>query len=81
MVTETLSIKVSKAEKNLLRQHARQTRQSSSDLLRRALETVLATPPAGKASLLERHAHVFEGLDRGPGDLSTNKDRLRGYGR
>lgn len=81
MVTETLSIKVSKAEKNLLRQHARRTRQSASDLLRQALQSVLGSPQAGDASLLERHGHLFARLDRGPGDLSTNKQRLRGYGR
>jgi hypothetical protein len=81
MVTETLSIKVSKKEKNLLRQHALRTRQSTSDLLRRALAAVLTAPRAAESSLLERHAHLFEGLDRGPGDLSTNRQRLRGYGK
>ena len=81
MVTETLSIKVSKAEKNLLRECARRSRRSASDLLRQALFSVVRSPQAAGASLLERHAHLFEDLDRGPGDLSSNKHRLRGYGR
>lgn len=81
MVTETLSIKVSKAEKNLLRQCARRQRQSASDLIRNALRSVLAAPSAAESSLLERHGHLLEKLDRGPGDLSTNPRRLRGYGR
>jgi hypothetical protein len=81
MVTETLSIKVSKAEKNLLRECARRSRRSASDLLRQALHSVVRSPQAAGASLLERHAHLFEDLDRGPGDLSSNKHRLRGYGR
>jgi Arc/MetJ-type ribon-helix-helix transcriptional regulator len=81
MVTETLSIKVSKAEKNLLRQCARRNRLSASALLRDALRNVLQSPQASQASLLAQHGHLLEKLDRGPGDLSTNKARLSGYGK
>ena len=81
MVTETLSIKVSKAEKNLLRQCARRNRSSASALLRDALRNVLHSPQAAQASLLAQHGHLLEKLDRGPGDLSTNKARLSGYGK
>jgi hypothetical protein len=81
MVTETLSLKISKTEKNLLRQCARRRGRSASGLLRDALQAVLESPPAAKASLLERHDHLFADLDRGPGDLSTSASRLRGYGR
>lgn len=81
MVTETLSLKVSKTEKNLLRQCARRRGRPASDLLRAALRTVLESPQAAKASLLERHGHLFTDLDRGPGDLSTSAGRLRDYGR
>lgn len=80
MVRETLSIKVSKAEKNLLRQCARRSRSTSSALLRSALQSVLRSPQT-QASLLQRHSHLFENLDHGPGDLSTNKKWLRGYGK
>jgi Arc/MetJ-type ribon-helix-helix transcriptional regulator len=81
MVTETLSIKVSKAEKNLLRQCARRNRSSTSALLRDALRSVLQSPEASQTSLLAQHGHFLEKLDRGPGDLSTNKTRLVGYGK
>ncbi len=81
MVTETLSLKVSKTEKNLLRHCARRRGRAASDLLRDALQSVLESPPAAKSSLLERHGHLFANLDRGPGDLSTSPSRLRGYGR
>lgn len=80
VVTETLSLKVSKTEKNLLRQCARRRGRAASDLLRDALRTVLDSPQTAKASLLERHGHLFSDLDRGPGDLSTSPSRLRGYG-
>ena len=81
MVAETLSIKVSKAEKNLLRKCAKRQRQTTSDLLRSALRSVLASPEVDDSSLLERHSHLFEKLDRGPGDLSTNRSRMSSYGR
>lgn len=81
MVTETLSIKVSKSEKNLLRQCARRNRSSASALLRDALQTVLQSPQASQASLLSQYGHLLERLDRGPGDLSTNKARFSGYGK
>lgn len=81
MITETLSIKVSKAEKNLLRQCAQSRGQTPSSLLRDALRSVIESPRAGKASLLEKHGHLLAHLDRGPGDLSTNKARLSGYGK
>ncbi len=81
MVTETLSIKVSKAEKNLLRACARRNRLSSSALLRDALRSVLQSPQSSRTSLLEQHGHLLANLDCGPGDLSTNKTRLRGCGK
>jgi len=81
MVTETLSLKVSKKEKNLLRQCSRRRGRAASDLLRDALRTVLESPQAARSSLLGRHGHLFANLDRGPGDLSTSPSRLRGYGR
>lgn len=81
MVTETLSLKVSKTEKNLLRQCARRRGRPAADLLRAALRSVLKSPEANESSLYERYGHLFAKLDRGPGDLSVNKMRLRGYGK
>jgi len=69
VVIETLSIKVSKAEKNLLRQCARRNRSSASALLRDALRNVLQSPQASQASLLAQHGHLLEKLDRDPASL------------
>jgi hypothetical protein len=50
-------------------------------LLRDALQVVLAGSGVGQqASLLDKHQHLFTHLDQGPGDLSTNPERLRNYG-
>lgn len=81
MVTETLSLKVSKTEKNLLRRCAKQRGRAPSELLRDALRSVLKSPEADESSLSERYSHLFAKLDRGPGDLSLNEARLRGYGK
>ena len=81
MLSETLSIKVSKTEKNLLRRVAAETNSNPSRLLRDALQVVLAGASGPHASLLDKHRHLFTRLDRGPGDLSTNPDHLKGCGK
>ncbi|MEI6653289.1 MAG: hypothetical protein WCP45_00855 [Verrucomicrobiota bacterium] len=81
MLTETLSIKVSKTEKNRLRLAAAANKSSPSRLLRDALQVVLAGAAASQTSLLDKHRHLFASLDHGPGDLSTNPDRLRDFGK
>jgi len=81
MLTETLSFKVSKAEKNLLRRTAVEHRSSPSRLLRDALQLVLTGTPNPQTSLLDKHRHLFTRLDRGPGDLSTNPDHLQDFGK
>ncbi|MCX6876063.1 MAG: hypothetical protein NTW21_19995 [Verrucomicrobia bacterium] len=81
MLTETLSIKVSKAEKNLLRRTAAQHKSSPSRLLRDALQAVLAGAVDAQGSLLDKHRHLFTHLDQGPGDLSTNSEHLRDFGK
>jgi hypothetical protein len=80
MLTETLSIKVSKTEKNSLRKVALERKSTPSRLLRDALQAVLAGNPAAQTSLLARHQHLFDRLDQGPGDLSINPEHLRNYG-
>jgi len=81
MITETLSIKVSKAEKNQLRRAAHAGRTTASDLLRKALHQVMRGTVGHPPSLMDKHCHLMDNLDRGPGDLSTNPDHLRGFGR
>jgi len=81
MLTETLSIKVSKTEKNSLRKVARERKSTPSRLLRDALQTLLAGNDASQSSLLERHQHLFARLDEGPGDLSTNPEHLKNFGK
>lgn len=81
MISETLSIKVSKAEKNLLRQAAIARKTTASDLLRVALHQVMRGTAGHSSPLMDKHRHLMDNLDRGPGDLSTNPDRLRGFGR
>ncbi|KAB2638876.1 MAG: hypothetical protein DVB25_06830 [Verrucomicrobia bacterium] len=81
MLTETLSIKVSKTEKNLLRCVAAGSHSSPSRLLRDALQVVLTGAAAQPASLLDKHRHLFASLELGPGDLSTNPDHLQGFGK
>lgn len=81
MLTETLSIKVSKTEKNSLRKVALERKSTPSRLLRVALQSVLSGNTSAQASLLERHQHLFASLDHGPGDLSTNPEHLRNFGK
>lgn len=83
---ETLSIKVSKEDKARLRQLALQRRVSLSTLLREGLDHIVRgqTDEVG-ASCYSRAAKYLEheeGLGAsGLGDLSTNKDRMEGFGR
>jgi len=81
MLTETLSIKVSKTEKNLLRRVAVEAKSSPSRLLRDALQLVLAGTAKPQSALFEKHRHLFTHLDQGPGDLSTNPEHLRNFGK
>ena len=81
MLTETLSIKISKTEKNSLRKVALERRSTPSRLLRDALQTLLSGNPSAQTSLLARHQHLFDRLDQGPEDLSTNPEHLRNFGK
>lgn len=81
MLTETLSIKVSKTEKNSLRKVALERRSTPSRLLRDALQSLLSEKTSAQASLLERHRHLFDRLDQGSGDLSTNPEHLQNFGK
>ncbi len=72
----TITVKLSQPEFHKLEAIAAASRQTKSDVVRKALA---ATAPGKGASLL--HAmRAYVGKLSGPGDLSTNKARLRGYG-
>lgn len=81
MLTETLSIKVTKTEKNSLRKVALERKSTPSRLLRDALQSLLSGSSTAQISLLERHKHLFDRLDPGLGDLSTNPEHLRNFGK
>lgn len=81
MRSETLSIKVSKTEKNSLQKVALERRSTPSRLLRDALQSLLSGNSAPQTSLLARHRHLFDRLDQGAEDLSTNPDHLRDFGK
>jgi len=83
---ETLSIKISKADKARLRQLALQRKVSLSALLREGMEHVVrGQTDGGEASCYSRAARYLEediGLGASKlGDLSTNKAHLKGFGR
>ena len=81
VLVETLSIKVSKAEKNLLRREAVARKTSASVILRQALRQVLQGKSDGAPTLLDKHRHLFVDLDEGREDLSTNPVHLRNFGK
>jgi succinate dehydrogenase/fumarate reductase flavoprotein subunit len=82
-VTETLSIKVPKNLKARLQATARSRHTTASALLREALEQIVEDKAAiaRRPGLLTKHRHLFENLDKGPGDLSVNPEHFEGFGR
>ena len=82
MQVETLSIRLSKAERGALRTAARRGRISQGQLVRRALRAYGVGPkeqPAPSAYDLVKHL-IGKNKD-GPGDLSTNPRHLENFGR
>jgi hypothetical protein len=71
----TVTVKLSKAEFSKLKAVAAASRRTKSSVLRQALNR---TGP-GSASMLEA-MRPYIGKLRGPGDLSVNKSRMKGYG-
>jgi len=79
MHTETLSIRLSQAERTALRTAARKRRISQGQLVRQALRAYGVAPkeqPAPSAHELVRH--LIGKYKDGPGDLSTNPKYLEG---
>ena len=82
MQTETLSVRISKAESRALRERARQEGVSKGSLVRRALRAYGVTPESesGKSGY-DVIKHLL-GKNRGKSkDLSTNPEHFKDYGR
>ena len=82
---ETLSIKVSLADKNRLRKLAAERGVSLSKLLKQGVETLISgTAPSASPSCYDLGAHCFEHPGHlgasGHRDHSTNKKHLAGFG-
>ncbi len=82
MHVETLSIRLSRAERTALRTAARKGRISQGQLVRQALRAYGVAPKEQSApnayDLVKNLIGKYKG---GPGDLSTNPKYLEGFGR
>jgi hypothetical protein len=72
----TITVKLSKPEFSRLEAIAAATRRTKSQIVREAL---VAAADDKAASLLDA-MRPYIGKLSGPGDLSTNKTRMKGYG-
>jgi hypothetical protein len=72
----TITVKLSKPQFSQLEAIAMATRRSKSEIVRDALA---AATHGTSASLLDA-MRPYVGKLSGPGDLSTNKTRMKGYG-
>jgi hypothetical protein len=81
MQTETLSLRISKAESRALRERARREGVSQGSLVRRALRAYGITPGAEGKSGYDVIKDVIGRNRGGPADLSTNPRHLDDYGR
>jgi hypothetical protein len=81
MQTETLSLRISKAERRALRARARQEGISQGGLVRRALRAYGVTPEPDAARTGYDVIKHLVGKNRGGSkDLSTNPEHLKDYG-
>ena len=80
--TETLAIRISKAERDALRRRARKEKLSQGDLVRRALRAygVMPEPEPAKTGY-DVIKHLVGCYQGGPADLSTNPKHMEGFGR
>jgi hypothetical protein len=82
MVSNRITVRVSKKLESLLRDRSRAKGQTPSDLVRVALETYLAR--GGKthsAYELAEEAGLIGCVRRAPKDVSTNRDQFEGFGK
>jgi hypothetical protein len=78
---QTLSLRLSKAERRALRSRARREGVSQATLVRRALRAYGVTPEAEpRKSGFDIIKHLIGGTQGGPTDLSTNSEHLDDYG-
>ena len=81
MQSETLSLRISKAESRALRERARRERISQGSLVRRALRAYGITSEADTKSGYDVIKHLIGRNHGGPKDLSANPRHLDDYGR
>ena len=82
MHVETLSIRLSKAERAALRAAAKQGKISQGQLVRKALHAYGVVPKDKTApSAYDLVKHLIGKNKGGPGDLSTNPKYMEGFGR
>ena len=81
----TISIKISDADKARLKKLARERKVSLSALLREGVERVVREAGGAEASCYDLASKYLENENSlgasGLGDLSTNRERMRGFGR
>ncbi len=75
----TISLKVPEALDFRLTQIAEKSGASKSELIRGALERMVATKHTSKDSCLSMASDLIGCVD-GPADLSHNKKRMKGFG-
>jgi len=80
MQSETLSLRISKAESRALRERARREGISQGNLVRRALRAYGITPAPEGSSGYDVIKHLIGRGAGGPKDLSTNPHHLDDYG-
>jgi hypothetical protein len=81
MQVETLSIRISKAERKALRQRARAEKLSQGAIVRRALRAYGVTPELEKAKTgYDVIKHLIGSCKGGSTDLATNPKHMEGYG-
>jgi len=82
MHTETLSLRISKAEIRALRRRARAEQVSQGTLVRKALRAYGVTPEPEKAKTgYDVIKHLIGSCKGGPSDLATNPKYMEGFGR
>ena len=82
MHVETLSIRISKAERTALRLAAKRGKVSQGQLVRSALRAYGVAPAVKTApNAHELVKHLIGRQTGGPGDLSTNPKYMEGFGR
>jgi Ribbon-helix-helix protein, copG family len=83
---QVITCKISSEVNATLEAMAREEGVTKSEVVRRALQGVVKRKQKRffdpeKPSLYDLNKDLFKRLDKGPGDLSTNKKYLEGFGR